>query len=95
MQVRSWCLLNMHLCRAGCTCRGLTNEIRVDEVPPDSVTTTVKNLMAPLTSLNQLQLNLKEMEDLLTTADLSLTLVLRGGTGGPGGVTSGCLGNLN
>lgn len=45
--------------------------------------------MAPLTSLNQLQLNLKKMEDLVTTADLSLTRVLRGGTGGPAGVTAG------
>lgn len=56
-------------------------------LPSDSVTTTVKNLMAPLTSLNQLQLNLKKMEYLVTTADRSLTRVLRGGTGGPGGTT--------
>lgn len=54
-----------------------------NHLPTDSITTTVKNLTAPLMSLNQVQLNLKEMEDLLTTADLSLTLVLRGGTGGP------------
>lgn len=39
--------------------------------------------MAPLTSLNQLQLKLKKMEDLVTTAVLSLTRVLGGGTGGP------------
>lgn len=55
-------------------------------VPSDSVTTTVKNLTAPLTSLNQLQLNLKKMEDLVATAALSLTRVLRGGTGGPEGI---------
>lgn len=52
---------------------------------------TVKNLMAPLTSLNQLQLKLKKMEDLVTTEDLSLTRVLRGGTGGPAGATDGVL----
>ncbi len=56
-------------------------------IPSDSVTTTAKNLMAPLTSLNQLQLNLKKMEDLVTTADVSLTRVLSGGGGGPAGVT--------
>lgn len=54
-------------------------------LPLDSATTTAKNLMAPLTSLNQLQLKLKRMEDLVTTEDLSLTRVLRGGTGGPTG----------
>lgn len=45
--------------------------------------------MAPLTSLNQLQLKLKKMEDLVTTEDLSLTRVLTGGTGGPTGGTDG------
>lgn len=58
-------------------------------LPSDSVTTTVKNLTAPLTSLNQLQLNLKKMDDLVTTAALSLIRVPRGGTGGPAGVTAG------
>lgn len=58
-------------------------------VPSDSATTTVKNLMAPLTSLNQLQLKLKKMEDLVTTAVLSLTRVLGGGTGGPAEHTAG------
>lgn len=58
-------------------------------LPLDSVTTTVKNLMAPLTSLNQLQLNLKKMEDLVTSEDLSLTRGLNRGTGGPAGVTAG------
>lgn len=58
-------------------------------VPSDSATTTVKNLMAPLTSLNQLQLKLKKMEDLVATAVLSLTRVLGGGTGGPTEHTSG------
>lgn len=62
-------------------------------LPSDSVTTTAKNLMAPLMSLNQLQLNLKMMEDLVTRA--SLTRVLTGGTGGPGEVTSGVLETLH
>lgn len=56
--------------------------------PSDSATTTAKNRTAPLTSLNQLQLKLKKMEDLVTAAIWSLTRVLMGGTGGPAGVVT-------
>lgn len=44
---------------------------------------TEKNLTAPLASLNQLQLNQKEMEDAVTRDKRSLTRRLGGGTGGP------------
>lgn len=43
----------------------------------------VKNLTAPLMSLNQEQLNRNRMEDDVTLDDLSLTWTLGGGTGGP------------
>ena len=52
-------------------------------VPSDSATTTEKNLTAPLASLNQLQLNQKEIEDAVTRDKRSLTRRLGGGTGGP------------
>lgn len=57
--------------------------------PSDSVTTMVKNLMAPLVSLNQLQLNWNKMEDLVTMTDFSLTRILKGGRGGPAEATKG------
>lgn len=51
----------------------------------------VKNLTAPLLSLNQEQLNRNRMEDDVTLDDLSLTWMLGGGTGGPTARTVGDL----
>ena len=52
-------------------------------LPSDSATTMVKNPTAPLTSLNQEQLNRNRMEDEVTLDDLWLTCTPGGGTGGP------------
>lgn len=62
------------------------------DLPSDSATTTVKNLTAPLMSLNQEQLNRNRMEDDVTLDDLSLTWTLGGGAGGP---TEGTVGDLS
>lgn len=62
--------------RSSCRCLRL---------PSDSATTTVKNLTAPLASLNQEQLKRNRMEEEVTFNDLWLTCTLGGGTGGPGG----------
>lgn len=55
-----------------------------EHVPSASLTTTVKYFTAPLVSLNQLQLNVKLMEDLVISTSFLFTRICGGGGGGPG-----------